>query len=77
MFLFNSGERVALPAVQIDEVIPFHFWNNNGWRSMVVNVMSRFDAELDTGKLQGGLVRQLQRNCRRELGVRLRLIIKL
>ncbi|KAL0780513.1 hypothetical protein CaCOL14_001848 [Colletotrichum acutatum] len=65
--------RLAPPAVLTDKIIPVDYWDHHS-RDAVLNVMLRFDRQLDAAKLRRALESLLdRRDGWRRLGARVRL----
>lgn len=65
--------RLAPPTVLTDKVIPVDYWDHHS-RDAVLNVMLRFDRQLDAAKLRRALENLLdRRDGWRRLGGRVRL----
>lgn len=72
--LFGNWWQQRPPIVASDKVVPLNeFDDNDVFRSIVLNLMLRFDDALDPEKLCIALEKLLNRDGWRKLGARLRL----
>lgn len=73
MFMFKS-KPIAPSTVPTGKVYPVHYWDDTTtFRSVVLYNLFRVDDALDVQKVEGALVKLVNRDGWRKLGARLRL----